>query len=170
MSMYVQEYPRSTTISTPIWRRIATLLTNITNIGTAEVTIPSLSIRCNYPRFLRLPLNVCPVAIKVSISEHHSSVFSSVGFWTGIGFLPSQFSTGTSLRQNCEAWANIERQIGAASSLRLLFPCPSNQALADIDTRYEIETQSSSGDMTGYGRDFVAFFHPGVTGCYRQVT
>ena len=171
VSMYVQEYSRSTTVSTPTWRRIATLLTDIANIGTAEVTVPSLPIRCNYPRFLHLPLNVCPVAIKISFSEYHSDVLSSIGIWTGIGYLPSQFSNGTSLRQSCEAWANIERQIGAPSSLRLLFPCPSNQALADSDTRYEMEIRSSihENDGTGYGRDYMAFFHPSVKTCYRQV-
>ena len=171
VSMYLQEYPRRATNSIPTWKKIGTLITGAPNSGTVEVTIPSLSIRCNYPRFLRLPINVCPVAIKISVSEQYSSVLSSVGFWTGISYLPSRFSTGASLRRNCEAWASIEKQIGAASSLRVLFPCPSNQALANFDTRYERETQGSiyGDEGTGYSRDFIAFFHPNIVTCYRQV-
>ena len=172
VSIYRQEYPRDRSISNPTWKRVQTLASNVPNTGSVLVTVPSRAIRCNYPRFLRLPINICPIAIKVSISKQpsNSPIPPSVGIWTGIGYLPSIFSSGTSLRQNCEAWFNIETRIGAGPSFRILPPCPSTQTLINFDSRYEREILSSIITETKFEKDFMDFFHPNIETCYRQIT
>ena len=164
----MQEYTKRTT-SSPTWKEIKKLVSGTPNTGRVEVTIPSMSIRCKYPRNRYLPSNVCPVAIKVSVSEQYSSTLSSVGIWTGIGYIPSAFSSGASLRLNCQAWANTERQMGAASNLQNLPPCPLNQALANFDSDYEREILSSVVGQTQFDKNYMAFFHPNIDACYRQV-
>ena len=169
VSIYMQEYTRRV-ISSPTWKKIKKLASDTPNTGRVEVMIPSMSIRCKYPRNRYLPSNVCPMAIKISVSEQYSSTLSSVGIWTGVGYLPSAFSSGASIRQNCDAWARDERLIGAASNFQNLPPCPSSQALANFDSDYEREILSSVVGQTQFDKNYMAFFHPNIDACYRQVT
>ena len=156
ISIYLQQYKRSS--SEIEWNMEEVLTSNEPNDGRAEVTVPSMPLRCNTPRTMGLPINVCPVAFKISISKEfsieliQSTRLSSIGIWTGIGYLPSNRNTETSLRLSCGAWRDIDEQVGGSLFARSLPPCPPNQALANLDSRYEIEVMSSIVGTTSYDK------------------
>ncbi len=134
----------------------------------------SMSLRCSTLRTTRVPINVCPVAFKISISKEfsieliQSTRLSSIGIWTGVGFLPSASNTETSLRLSCGVWRDNDEQVGGSLFARSLPPCPPNQALANLDSRYEREVMSSIVGTTSYDKSYMEFFHPGVSTCFRQ--
>lgn len=167
ISLYGQEHVRFGLESTFTWKLLEVLATNTPNDGEEIITIPSTSISCNsYIPALKKGFDVCPVVIKVSVSTQ-STLPTSIGVWTGIAFLRSGFTKGSSLRRQCDEWSANEKTV--SPRLRTLQPCPPNQLVASFDVELEKEERSSMIDTdSDYEQKYMKYFHPNINICYRQ--
>ena len=162
------------------WSKVMNLISNHPNSGEAEVTIPAMSIACQYPKSTDIMFNVCPIALKVSVSTHLASkrdtqsenimLPQSAGIWTGVAFLRSSEASDIDTRKVCDEWSTVEQIAGTGVALRNLLPCPPTLRLAQTDSNYEREDQSSIMGNTRYSQSSLRFFHPNLMSCYRQIT
>ncbi len=166
-------FPRDNSESPTNWQLLETILQDEPNSGSARFTLPFMgkSIRCNYPPSYRLPMSICPVAIKISVSNSKSCELpSSLGIWTGTAFLRSGRTSDNGLRLNCEAWSRVDSASFPQAFGSSLPACPPNQSLAIFDSDFERESRLSIMGPTTYDGQYMSLFHEGVSVCYRQTT
>ena len=151
-----------------VWEQI-TLVTNMTNIGEAIVKIPSVDVQCKYPTNVELQLQVCPVAIKVSLAySMTSNLPTALGQWSGVGFLKTKNLPDMKLREGCESWTSLNRD-QASTRLTNLSPCPPTLRLAMFDPVYqEIQLTSNSIRNSDYPQNAMNFFHPDAHVCFNE--
>ncbi len=166
-------FPEGSSSSPTNWKLLETVLQDEPNSGSARFTLPfrNRNIICDYPSSFRLNMNICPVAIKVSVSNSMSCELpSSLGIWTGVAFLRSGRITDDGLCVNCEAWSRIDSSSFPQAFGSRLLACPPNQALAIFDSDFERESRLSIMGPTTYDGQYMSLFHEGVSVCYRQTT
>ncbi len=159
---------------------------NVKNAGMKEVPLLSGKTVIKFPKLESdciLPLHdrtqsitspVCPIAIKVSISEslnRNSELLlpSNVGVWSGVHYLDTE---NMMLRTVCEKWGGEEKESGFAGPnlLDMVVACPPMELLARNDRDYQIEEMTSLFRETNFREKFMGFFHSGIAACYRQST
>lgn len=169
ISLYGQEHFRNGVDFIFTWKLLEVLVEDTPNDGEETVTIPSgTAASCNpFIPTLKKGFNICPVAIKVSVSKSTLVLPSSIGIWTGIAFLQSGFVKGTELRNQCDRWS--ANAMTFSPLLRRLQPCPPNQLVANFDVELEQEDRSSIIDTSSdYEGKYMEYFHPNINVCYRQ--
>ncbi len=140
------------------------LASNTENDGAETVTIrDNLVVGClGITQGVRF--NICPVLIRIAISEGQSLPTDAV-IWSGMAFLNSSYSPQFTMTQ-CSGWNQV-----TSDSLRLrrLPPCPPMESIARSDSSYQIEDMTSLVTRNReYHFTFMRYFHPGVGNCYRQ--
>ena len=166
ISLYAQVHTRSGGNPMFTWKQLAVLAEGTSNDGEETVTIPSIGVSCSLFLPTLKAFNICPVAIKVSVSES-TGLPTSIGVWTGIVFIRSSFRKGASLREQCTTWSNDA--VTTSPTLRALQPCPPNQLVANFDIELEREDRSSmTHDSSNYEEKYMEYFHPTIDVCYRQ--
>ena len=154
-----------------------TKMSDVTNNGSVEMTIPKGLVMKNCPDQNKL----CPVAFKVSIDGGTLVNVSSgeqlvrlprghtAGIWSGIAFLQADRANTASLSQICEDWFNNDNNKIPTSILLRLLTCPPTSAQATVDSRFRRE--DFGRQATGYDRAAMRFYHPDderVT-CFLQI-
>lgn len=162
------------------WNEEYMLAQNVSaTVGETMVFIPNSTLECTLPleKSGSIEVRLCPVAIKVSVSEHgkkQDSSFAlpaSVGVWSGVAFLDtSSLVEIEELHAICKKWGQKEEMSGVTGKrlLQDVVPCPPNEFLARIDPDYEEEILTSLFRRTGFSHQAMAFLHPGISSCYRQ--
>ena len=149
------------------WIRFNDLASSTVNDGEEVVVIPSSRLTCLH-RY-RGVFNICPIAIRVSVSDTGPSYLSSsIASWSGVLFYESGrlSEKEQTFRDQCIAWSEIELSVSPA--LRQLRACPPNPLVASFDIELEREDRSSILSLTSYEKQYMNYFHPGVDICYRQ--
>ena len=150
------------------WVENKTLETNLPNNGSAEVTIPSISVTCQYPTSNALQLRVCPIAIKVLLATTSPSIEyklpNGIGQWSGVGFLKGTESD-INLRYACGNWSKADRE---SSRLNNLIPCPPTLTLARFDLVYQELQQTSTVEGSRYPHISMELFHPDSHACFNE--
>ena len=176
-------------IGTGEWNMLATLASDLTNTGEAEVTIPDIPDLENYES------SVNPAVIEVGVSTasmtdtRKRSLFSNILNKIGrLGLriikqtpmrIIKKFIRQTAQRAACEAWALLQDDnVGEQINSRLPpCPCTAERARAP-NSGFEEEKLSSVVKVVGKVQNFLGttiaddafrnFFHPGAANCYRQ--
>lgn len=165
ISLYEQKHTRIGQNPIFTWKLLKVLVEGTPNDGEETVTIPSLKASCSPFLPTVKVFSICPVAIKVSVSN--SVLPTSIGIWTGIAFFRSSFAKGSDLRQQCELWSTDPSTI--SSTLDRLQPCPPNKLVANFDNELEREDRSSmTYGSSNYEEKYMEYFHPSIDVCYRQ--
>ena len=147
------------------WKMHESILQDVPNDGQEMITIPRSRVSCNHHRRdIGISFQICPVAIRVSISKKS---LSPIGIWSGIAFLESSSSNVKTLGNQCNRWT--EAEASSFSSLRRLQSCPPTRLVANFDVELELEDRVSiTNPDSKYAEQYMDYFHPGAEVCYRQ--
>ncbi len=146
--------------STNEWDFVVTLASDLSNTGSAMVTLPNPT---------SIPI-VCSISIQITVAQAvgepvmrrqiDGNVLDSIlelgaiAIWGPIGYLARSLA----IRTLCEVWCT-QQPVGIGTDLTAqVEPCPTTAAQARADRRFEMENQLISGT-----------FHPGSSSCFRQV-
>ncbi len=181
ITLYKQEYKQNEREWKVNWESVTVLALSVpVEDREAQVFIPPLALNCRLPlhdNTRSVEVGLCPVIIKVSISENNNvnsdsiSLPDSIGAWSGMMYMESSFPE-PNLRTICDRWGDYEMDssVTGPNLLQQVIPCPPTEAAARNDRAFEEEKITSLYRATSYSQKTMVFFHPGVTSCYRQFT
>ncbi len=117
--------------------------------------------------------SICPIIIKVSVSESSGNsellLPSNIGVWSGVYYLNNE---NRHLSVECSDWDTKEMKslVSGPNLLNMVAACPPTELLARNDRDYQIEEMTSLFRKTNFNQTFMEFFHSGIECCYRQST
>ena len=148
------------------FEEVATIASNITNCGQADVILPALNIS-----------DVCPLSIQVSLSGGTAAltkrqisgsaierlieigeIVIPAGARAVIAYLTGGLVNSLILRGLCEVWCLTQPAGIGATLLAAVLPCPPTIQLARCDPRFQVENVLISRT-----------FHPGTDRCFREI-
>ena len=181
ITLYKQEYTQIEREWKVNWESATVLALSVpVEDREAQVFIPPLALNCRLPlhdNTRYVDVGLCPVIVKVSISDNSNvnsdsiSLPDSIGTWSGMMYMESSFPE-PNLRAICDRWGDYEMDssVTGPNLLQQVIPCPPTEAAARNDRAFEEEKITSLYRATSYSQKTMVFFHPGVTSCYRQFT
>lgn len=105
------------------WRELSLVVTNASNIGRVNVTIPELPLLPNHSSYITIAFQV-RVHPLPHTGHNYEQLHSQAGIWTGESYY---IYTGKPSRERCIAWVgDLEAREAERQQLSLLPPCPCN--------------------------------------------
>ena len=139
------------------WTEISQLVTNMSNTGQANVTLPTLQVYHNHSAYLAIAFQVRFSQLALSHTNRSYDLLSlPAGIWSRESYYSYE---GGASRERCIAWASFDQaRLIERMQIDDLPPCPCNldQAKAPNSGFHRIHHEE--------------FFNPGATVCYYQST
>ncbi len=178
IALYVQEYTSKNGKWSVDWVPGSTRpFINEVSLSSSRVELVTLlkfeTDFCTLPlhgRTSSIKANVCPVAIKVSLSKSKNrQPLDQIGVWSGVAFMEISPTQSPAV---CTKWDELERKsgVGGDNLAEAVIPCPPTVFIARNDRNYQREEMNSLYRTTKYRQQFMDLFHPKISECYFQST
>lgn len=143
------------------WTEISQLVTNMSNIGHANVTLPTLHVYHNNSVYLVIAFQVRFSQLLSPTNRSYDLLRIPAGIWSRESYYSYEEDDGSvsgfSARERCIAWASFAHaRLVERMQIDDLPPCPCN-------------LEQAKAPNSGFHRvRHEEFFNPGVTVCYYQ--
>ena len=142
------------------WTEISQLVTNMSNTGHANITLPTLHVYHNNSAYLAIAFQVRFSQLLSPTNQSYDLLSVPAGIWSRESYYSYEEggggASGFSTRERCIAWASFAHaRLVERMQIDDLPPCPCN-------------VEQAEAPNSGFHRVRHEFFNPGATVCYYQ--